>query len=65
MQRENWEALRDASGPIEVSDWPCGDHGADTETTLRLRWTPDGVEATRREFTCPPKPKRLINEQPL
>jgi len=26
MQKEEWEALRDATGPIEVLDWLCGDH---------------------------------------
>ena len=26
------EALRDAKGPVDVLDWPCGDHGAPHET---------------------------------
>ena len=34
IQRREWEALRGASGPIEVLDWACGGHGAETETTL-------------------------------
>jgi hypothetical protein len=67
LQRREWEALRDASGPVEVLDWPCGDHGADTETTLRLNWTAQGIEGTRREFTCTPegKPGELLNEKQL
>ncbi len=65
MQEHEWEALRGAKGPIEVTDWTCGDHGNDKETTLRLGWTPKGLAGTRREFTCPPTPRRLIAENPL
>lgn len=65
MQESEWEALREAKGPTEVTDWPCGDHGAETETRLRLHWTSDGVDGTRRAFTCPPKARRLIRESPL
>lgn len=65
MQQQEWEALREAKGPVDVTDWTCGDHGAETETTLRLRWTPEGVAGTRREFTCPFEPRRLIRETPL
>jgi hypothetical protein len=65
MLKENWEALRDATGPIEDPFWTCDDHGADTETTLRLGWTENGIEGTRREFSCPPGDKRLLEEQPL
>jgi hypothetical protein len=65
MQEHEWEALHGTKGPVEVTDWTCGDHGADTETTLRLRWTPDGLAGTRRQFTCPPNPRRLIAESPL
>jgi hypothetical protein len=57
--------LRRATGPIEVQDWACDDHGADTETTLRLRWTRDGIEGTRRDYTCPPDVRHLIQEKPL
>jgi hypothetical protein len=67
LQKREWEALRDASGPIEVLDWSCGDHGADARTTLQLRWTPGGIDGTCREFACTPddKPGRLIHEEPL
>jgi len=60
-----WEALRRAKGPVEVSDWTCGDHGSDIEIKLRLHWTADGVDGTRREFTCPLGEQRLIRETPL
>ena len=57
LQKREWDALRRASGPIEVMDWPCEDHGDDTETTLRLRWTQDGVEGTRRAIHLLPEEK--------
>jgi hypothetical protein len=61
-----WEALRESSGPIEILDWPCGDHGASTETRLRLNWTAQGIEGTRREFACTPDHKAgdLLSEEP-
>jgi hypothetical protein len=67
LQKEEWEALRDASGPIEVVDWGCGDHASDTQTTLRLRWTPAGIDGSRRTFACTPddKPGILTGEEPL
>jgi hypothetical protein len=62
-----WEALSQASGPVEVLDMPCGDHGAETETRLRLGWTPQGVQGTRREYSCSPddKPGALVHDAPL
>ena len=67
LRGREWEALRRASGPIEVLDWPCGDHGADKEIRLRLRWAPKGVDGTRREYDCTPdgKPGRLLREERL
>jgi hypothetical protein len=66
MQKHEWEALRNATGPIEVLDWACGDHGSDGQTMLQLRWTPDGIDGSRREFECPPKGiGSLRHEKPL
>lgn len=68
LQKREWEALRDASSaPVKILDWACGDHGADTETELRLRWSSQGVDGSRREYTCPSKNKSrsLISEIPL
>ncbi len=59
-----WEALRGASGPIEVVDWSCGSHGAETETTVRLRWTADGITGSWCHYTCPPD-RKLIDEEPI
>ena len=63
LQREEWEALRDAKGPIEVMDWQCGDHGSEQETKLRISWTPAGIDGVRRHFSCPDG--KLISEEPL
>jgi hypothetical protein len=68
LQRREWEAVRNASsGPVRVIDWPCGDHGAETEIELQLDWSADGVDGVRREYTCPVKnePRSLIYEKPL
>jgi hypothetical protein len=67
MQKQEWEALREASHPFEIEDWPCGDHGSQTETRLWLRWSPKGIDGLRREFTCPSsgETRRLISEEPL
>jgi len=65
LHREEWEAIRDASGPIEVTDWLCGDHGSESEVTLRLRWGAGGVDGTRHTCTCPPNARRLAKVGPL
>lgn len=65
LKRNEWEALRQGSGPVDVQDWGCGDHGAETETRLTLRWTGKSIEGSQREYTCPPDPRKLIHEEPL
>jgi hypothetical protein len=67
MQPHEWEALRDASAPIEVKDWLCGDHGALTQTSLQLRWTPQGIAGLRRTYECQPGGTlgKLVGEDPL
>jgi len=68
LQKREWEALRDASSaPLKVLDWACGDHGASTETALELRWSTQGIDGVRREYTCPSKneTRSLINETSL
>jgi hypothetical protein len=67
LHKQEWDALRQKLGPFEILDWPCGDHGADTETRLWLHWTPQGVDGTRREYSCSPddKPGKLLHEKPL
>ncbi len=67
LQKVEWEALRKASSPVEVTDWPCGDHGAEQETRLLLRWSPKGVEGVRRTFDCPEDggKAKLLSEEPI
>lgn len=48
-----WDALARKSSPGEVMDWPCGDHGADEETTMVLRADHGRIHATRVTSTCP------------
>jgi hypothetical protein len=64
LQKTAWEALRDASGPIEFVHWPCGDHGSEEQTTLRLHWTTAGIDGTRLQFACNGfEPGRLLREE--
>jgi hypothetical protein len=64
LEPQNWEALRRSSGPIEVLDWGCSFVGV-PEKTLQLRWTPIGVDGTRREYSCDPGSRILLKEDPL
>lgn len=52
LQKPQWDALRSSAGPVRVIDWPCGDHGADTETEVELQATSAGIRVFRREFGC-------------
>ncbi len=67
LQKHEWEALRDASGPTEVLDWECQDHGAQTQTRVRLGWTNNGIEGVRRQYKCTSdgKASDMIDEEPL
>jgi hypothetical protein len=61
LQKHIWDALSRASASVDVVDWPCGDHGSEEETTNQLRWTPKGIDGTRRWFDCP----RVLEQRPL
>lgn len=68
LQAHEWEALRNTtSHSVNVVDWQCGDHGADSQTELQLHWSDQGIDGVRREYTCPSKgeTRQLINEDPL
>lgn len=67
LLKREWDALREANGPFEVLDWECLDHGAEEKTTLFLHWTADGIDGTRRRYSCPEDRSvgRLISEEPL
>jgi hypothetical protein len=66
MQKREWAALRKANRPVEVLDWPCGDHGAETQTFLKLSAINGAIHAVVREFECEENGKRgrLIREEP-
>ena len=51
-----WDALARNARPGKVMDWPCGDHGADEETTVLLRAGRGRIHATRITSTCPDTP---------
>jgi len=52
LEDDAWEALRKANGPVRVTTWTCGDHGADSETEVELSTTAAGVRVRTREFAC-------------
>jgi hypothetical protein len=65
LQKTEWEALRKSTGPVEVLDWPCGDHGSEVEIDMALRTINGAIEAVRREFDCTEDGKRgrLLREE--
>lgn len=67
MQKREWEALLKAPNSIEVLDWPCGDHGSDTETDMALSAMNGSIKAVRREFECTKSGNRgrLVHEEVL
>lgn len=65
LQKWQWEKLLSAKKTITVVDWPCGDHGSETETELEL-WADKGkIHVKSREYTCPEngQKKKLIREE--
>ncbi len=48
-----WDALARSPRPGEVMDWPCGDHGAEEETSMVLKTDGGRMHATRVTSTCP------------
>ncbi len=63
-----WKALRQASRPpVHVVDLPCGDHGADRQRELLLRWSAAGIDGTVLEYACPldGSSRRLLSRKPL
>jgi len=48
-----WDALARNPRPGEVMDTPCGDHGAEDDTTMVLSTSRGRLHATRITSTCP------------
>ena len=67
LQKRIWEALRDATGSIDIVDWRCGDHGSQRQVALQVHWSPAGIDGTRREFDCTADDKtgKLLSEEAL
>jgi hypothetical protein len=67
MQKFEWEALGQASGPVRLTDWYCDDHGAETTTTVDLFWSAAGIDGSRLTYSCTPddKPGQLLSKDPL
>jgi hypothetical protein len=68
LQRREWNALRDAkAAPVILVDWQCGDHAADGETEVSLRWSTKGISGVRRIYACTPQLKRgrLLKTEPM
>ncbi len=47
-----WEQLRQSGGSTAGVEWPCGDHGADTQTEVQLSVSPQGIDGVRSEYQC-------------
>jgi hypothetical protein len=47
-----WEQLRRSGGRTTGVEWPCGDHGADTQTEVSLFVSPRGIDGVRSEYGC-------------
>ncbi|HWF08491.1 MAG TPA: hypothetical protein VG297_08500 [Bryobacteraceae bacterium] len=66
LQKHVWEALSRARGTVEVEDWPCGDHGAEQGTSVRIRATNKGIDAVRRTHECPVVPGQTpLAQEPI
>lgn len=65
LQYEEWQAVLHASGSARMIDWACGDQGADTQTEVELRLTPDGIDVRWREYDCEDEgvQRTLLNER--
>ncbi|MES2043622.1 MAG: hypothetical protein V4475_07080 [Pseudomonadota bacterium] len=61
LYKGQWEALARNPRPGVVRDVPCGDHGAEENTTMLLRTDHGRIHATRITSTCPPDGTRDAN----
>ena len=67
LQKPEWEVLLKTTGPVQVLDWPCGDHGSENEKDVELSVTKSGIRAVRKTFECTETGKRghLLEEKPF
>lgn len=62
LQYEEWQALLRASGTVRMTDWACGDHGADSRSDVELSPTAEGIAVTWRGYDCD-DPQELLSER--
>jgi hypothetical protein len=67
MKKFEWEALRDAAGPVRLTDLYCADHGAEETRAIELSWSAMGIDGSRLTYSCTAddKPGRLLSKDPL
>ena len=67
LQRMEWVALLTAAHPGEILDWPCGDHGSESEVDLDITASNGEIQGIRREYACTEAGIRgkLLSEQPF
>jgi hypothetical protein len=47
-----WQELLDSKGDVTSVEWPCGDHGAEEQTEVRIWTDKAGIHATRLTYEC-------------
>ncbi len=54
LMYSQWQSLQKekANGSVKAINWPCGDHGAETQEELDLRAVKGKISATRRVYEC-------------
>jgi hypothetical protein len=52
-----WAALRQSSGPVDVIDWHCQDHGNDQEQKVHLSASSGLIHASMTSRQCPDQTK--------
>ena len=53
LKKMEWDALLKSGGLQTVSDWACGDHGAEEAVDLELQATRRGISVTEKHYRCP------------
>ncbi|WP_137937434.1 hypothetical protein [Chitinivorax sp. B] len=51
-RRSDWEKLRESNGQVALVQYPCGDHGGEQETEIRLQVDQQGLHATSVTYDC-------------
>ena len=57
LEPETWAKLRGAAR-VDSVETPCGDHGSESESVVRVHADAAGLHATRAFYTCTPEGQR-------